>query len=109
MLGTQRELMNDSVLPRGRRMRRIWLASGIAAVALGATLPAHAQQYGSGTNVVVDYGVLDQLGAPQTVPEGQQRKNAPTTVYTQPYGGLQPHCATLQPYGDALQTYCPPH
>lgn len=99
MLGTQREVMIDSVLPRRGGMRRIWLASGIAAAALCMNLPAQAQQYGGGTSVVVDYGVLDQLGAPPTIPEGL-RNSAPTTVYTQPYGGLQPYGGnTLQPYG----------
>jgi outer membrane protein OmpA-like peptidoglycan-associated protein len=89
-------------------MRRIWLASGIAAAALSVGTPAHAQQYGtSGTNVIVDYGVLDQLGTPPTIPEGS-RNNAPSSVYVQPQGGLQPYGgAALQPYGYNPQPLTP--
>jgi outer membrane protein OmpA-like peptidoglycan-associated protein len=98
MLGTRRDAMIDSVIPGYGLMRRIRLASGVAALALGAALPVQAQQYGGGTSVVVDYGVLDQLSAAPASP--QAPGSVPSVpVYTQPYGSLQPYGTQLQPLG----------
>jgi hypothetical protein len=107
MLGTRRELtIHSAYLQRGQA-RRLLLVGGIAAAALCATPAAEAQQYGGGTSVTVDYAVLDQMGTPQTLPEAL-RNSAPTTVYTQPSGGLQPYgSGTLQPYGATLPSNAP--
>lgn len=94
MLGTRRELMIDSALAERGTMRRIWLAGGIAAMALCATLPVQAQQYGSGTNVIVDYGALDQVGTPPPPP--QNMSNPAPAVVTNPPAG---YGTALQPYG----------
>lgn len=85
------------------------MGSAIALAAVGIA-PAGAQQSGNGS-VIVDYGVLEQLGTPATIPGGLTNQ-PPGPAYAQPYGAYpqpQPYGAYgQQPYAGTPQLLNPP-
>jgi outer membrane protein OmpA-like peptidoglycan-associated protein len=104
-----------------RRSCRAWLLDAVGssvALALLWAAPANAQQSGNGS-VIVDYGVLEQLGTPTTIPGGLTGR-LPAPPYgaypqPQPYGAYpqpQPYGAYGQrpysPYAGTPQLLYPP-